>query len=62
MQLHGADDPFVPVEEGRAVSRWLQSEYYESPTAGHFQAVFQRELLRLLVQKMRALPATVPPP
>ena len=62
VQLHGADDPFVPVEEGRAVSRWLQSEYHESPTAGHYQQVFQRELLRLLVEKMRALAATVPPP
>ena len=62
MQFHGADDPFIPVEEGRAVSRWLQCEYHESPTAGHYQQTFQRELLRLLAEKMRGLAATVPPP
>ena len=59
MQFHGTDDRFVPVEEGRAVSRWLQSEYHESETAGHYQRAFQTELLQLLVEKMSGLAPTV---
>jgi uncharacterized protein len=63
VQLHGTDDHVVPVEEGRAVSRWVCSEYHESPSAGHYQRAFQPELLQLLLAKLEGLaPLVTPPP
>jgi predicted alpha/beta hydrolase family esterase len=52
LQLHGLDDPLVPVEQGRAVSGWLKSEYHEAPSAGHYQRTVQPEMLRLILEKL----------
>jgi len=36
VQFNSLDDPYVPIQEGRAVHNFLNSEYYEYHKHGHF--------------------------
>jgi len=52
VQFHSSDDGLVPVREGRAVAKELQSEYHELDGHSHFFEPFG-ELLDALREKMR---------
>jgi len=52
VQLASQDDPFIPVQEARYISKQLGSEYYEFGDQGHFQNREVDEMLRVVLEKI----------
>ena len=56
LQFASADDPWIPIEEARAVHENLKTEYYEYTDQGHFGGDYDKkefpELIHALTGKL----------
>lgn len=53
LQFSAINDPWIPIQEPRAVRDFLRTEYYEFADAGHFDKKIFSELLEAILKKIQ---------